>query len=165
MIISVGDWPQLHEAVAGELATSECKSVLVFVSGADVDAVAAARTLKAHPGAEFAPSCCLWVVAQTWRDLRPRPPGCVVAILQDAACAASAKDPAFTSKPMWSLQDIFENTGAHFSVFPVVNYEQVKAHCQSLVDGEVRCGLWPAPSARGPYVSAARVVAGNVFAT
>ena len=41
------------------------------------------------------------------------------------------------------LQDVFENTGAHFSVFPVVNYAQVKAHCQSLVDGEVRCGLWP----------------------
>ena len=49
MITSVGDWPQLHEAIAGELATSECKSVLVFVSGADVDAVAAARTLKARP--------------------------------------------------------------------------------------------------------------------
>ena len=57
MITSVGDWPQLHEAIAGELATSECKSVLVFVSGADVDAVAAARTLKAHPGAVLTIYC------------------------------------------------------------------------------------------------------------
>lgn len=34
-------------------------------------------------------------------------------------------------------------------MFPVVNYAQVKAHCQSLVDGEVRCGLWPTANAEG----------------
>ncbi|KAK9843661.1 hypothetical protein WJX81_001467 [Elliptochloris bilobata] len=78
MITSVDDYQQLHEVIAADLQTSECKNVLVFVSGADIDAVAAARTLK----------------------------------------------------------DVFENTGAHFSVFPVVNYAQVKVHCESLVDGE-----------------------------
>ena len=36
------------------------------------------------------------------------------------------------------LQDIFENIGAHFTVFPVTSYAQVKAHCQALVDPEVR---------------------------
>ena len=77
----------------------------------------------------------------TWRDLRPQPTSCVMPILQDAACAAPALGHPFTSSA-YSPQDIFENTGAHFSVFPVVNYAQVKAHCQSLVDGEVRCGLW-----------------------
>ncbi len=46
-------------------------------------------------------------------------------------------------------QDIFENTGAHFSVFPVVSYAQVKAHCQSLIDGEVSlplCAVQRAPA-------------------
>ena len=37
-------------------------------------------------------------------------------------------------------------------MFPVVNYAQVKAHCQSLVDGEVRCGLWPASMLRSSEV-------------
>jgi len=61
MIATVEDWQKLHEAIARDLRTSECKTVLVFVSGADVDAVAAARTLKARTRRSRAGvrRCCL----------------------------------------------------------------------------------------------------------
>jgi len=48
-------------------------------------------------------------------------------------------------------QDIFENIGAHFTVFPVVSYAQVRAHCQALIDPEVRAQ--PAAPALGCHVS------------
>ncbi len=51
MITNVDEWQRLYEVIAADLQTSECKNVLVFVSGADVDAVAAARTLKVR-------TCC-----------------------------------------------------------------------------------------------------------
>lgn len=62
MITNVDEWQRLYEVIAADLQTSECKNVLVFVSGADVDAVAAARTLKVRICSltrSAATSCCV----------------------------------------------------------------------------------------------------------
>lgn len=61
MIATIEQWPKLQEEVARDLRTSECKTVLVFVSGADVDAVAAARTLKVRTRRSEAGLQCCWL--------------------------------------------------------------------------------------------------------
>ena len=86
MIATIEQWPKLQEEVARDLRTSECKTVLVFVSGADVDAVAAARTLKVRTQRSKASLRCCWLrpaacstrlpdldVAPTLQDVSPTP--------------------------------------------------------------------------------------------
>lgn len=67
MITNVDEWQRLYEVIAADLQTSECKNVLVFVSGADVDAVAAARTLKVRMCCQ--PDLLLFAAACTSSDI------------------------------------------------------------------------------------------------